>query len=82
MYKFGLNGDVIDYIVDDSPLKQDLYTPGKHVPVVSWAAGADVRPDYFVILAWNFADAIIASHRAYLEAGGHFIVPLPELKVV
>ncbi|MCD6074809.1 MAG: SAM-dependent methyltransferase [Rhodospirillales bacterium] len=82
MYKFGLDRDVIDYIIDDSPLKQDLYTPGKHVPVVSWSDGVAARPDYLVVLAWNFADAIIASHQPYREAGGHFIVPLPELKVV
>jgi hypothetical protein len=82
MYKFGLGDEVIDYIIDDSPLKQGLYTPGKHVPVVPWSASADARPDYLVILAWNFADAIIANHSSYLELGGHFIVPLPELKVV
>ncbi len=82
MYRFGLGGDVVDYIVDDSPLKQGLFTPGKHVPVVAWAKSAGVRPDYMVVLAWNFADAIIANHREYLDKGGHFIVPLPELRIV
>jgi len=82
MYRFGLNKETIDYIVDDSPLKQGLFTPGKHVPVVASSHMVEAWPDYMVILAWNFADAIIANHREYLNKGGHFIVPLPELRIV
>ena len=82
MYRFGLGRDVIDYIVDDSPLKQGLYTPGKHVPVVASSHIVEAWPDYMVILAWNFADVIIANNRQYLDKGGHFIVPLPELRIV
>ncbi len=82
MYRFGLDKTTIDYIVDDSPLKQGLFTPGKHVPVVASSHISEVWPDYMVILAWNFADAIIANHREYLDKGGHFIVPLPELRIV
>lgn len=82
MYKFGLDRTVIDYIVDDSPLKQNLFTPGRHIPVVPWARTADVWPDYLLILAWNFSDEIIASHRDYRDKGGHFIVPLPGVRVI
>jgi len=82
MYRFVLDATVIDYIVDDSPLKQGLFTPGKHVPVVARAHMAESWPDYVVILAWNFADAIIANNREYLDKGGHFIVPLPELRII
>jgi SAM-dependent methyltransferase len=82
MYRFSLDADVIDYIVDDSPLKQGLFTPGRHVPVVASSHIAEAWPDYMVILAWNFADAIIANQRGYLDKGGHFIVPLPQLRIV
>lgn len=82
MYKFDLDKTTIDYIVDDSPLKQGLFTPGKHVPVVASSHVAEQWPDHMVILAWNFAEAIIANHREYLNKGGHFIVPLPELRIV
>jgi hypothetical protein len=34
-----------------------------------------------VILAWNFAEPIMKKHKAYLDAGGHFIVPIPQVKV-
>lgn len=78
MYEFGLGPDEIDYIVDDSPWKQGLLTPGKHVPVVSSQHLVDDKPDYLLILAWNFADVIIAKNRAFSESGGKFIVPVPE----
>jgi SAM-dependent methyltransferase len=81
MYHFGLGADVIDFIVDDSPLKQGLYSPGLHIPVLPAQAMYDKRPDYVVVLAWNFADAIIQKHVSFSIDGGRFIVPFPNLKV-
>jgi hypothetical protein len=75
-------GDVLDFIVDDSPLKQNLFTPGHHIPVLASQAVYDRKPDYLLILAWNFARPIMNNHQAFLEQGGHFIVPLPEVEVV
>ncbi len=80
MYHFGIGPDLIDFIVDDSPLKQGLYSPGMHIPVVSSAAIYDRKPDDIVILAWNFARPIMDQHKQFTEAGGHFIVPLPQLE--
>ena len=82
MYHFGLSPDIIDFIVDDSPLKQGLYSPGLHVPVLPSGAIAEHRPDYLLILAWNFAQPIMANNSAFHEAGGRFIIPVPELEVV
>ncbi len=82
MHHFGLGPGIVDFIVDDSPLKQGLYTPGLHIPVVASDEIYARAPDYLLILAWNFADPIMAKHRAYIEAGGRFIVPLPEVEVI
>lgn len=79
MYHFGLGSDVIEFIVDDSPLKQGLLSPGLHVPVLPAKAIAERRPDYLVILAWNFADQIMRKHEDFRATGGHFIVPLPRV---
>lgn len=81
MYHFGLDRDAIEYIVDDSPLKVGLFTPGLHVPVLPVETIYQRRPDYLVMLAWNFAEPIMAKHAAYAGGGGHFIVPLPKLAV-
>lgn len=81
MHHFGIGPRVVDFIVDDSPLKQGLFTPGLHIPVVGPAAIAERRPDYLVILAWNFAAPIMEKHAAFAGAGGRFIVPLPRVSV-
>ena len=82
MYQFGLNKDVIDYIIDDSPLKQGLYSPGLHIPVLSSEHLKNQHPDYLLLLAWNFADSIVEKNKEFLESGGHFIVPLPEIQII
>lgn len=82
MHHFGLGPELVDFVVDDSPLKQGLYTPGFHLPVLPTSAIYERRPDYLLVLAWNFAPSIMANHRRFSEGGGHFIVPLPSLHVV
>ena len=82
MHQFGLGRGDLAYIVDDSPWKQGLFSPGLGVPVVP-ASHIEANPvDDLIILAWNFAEPIIENNRAFLDNGGRFIVPLPELQVV
>lgn len=81
MYHFGIGPEFIDFIVDDSPLKQGLFTPGMHIPVVPSESIYEKRPDCLIVLAWNFAQPIMGRHAAYRDGGGHFIVPLPTLEV-
>jgi SAM-dependent methyltransferase len=82
MHHFDLGPETIDFIVDDSPLKQGLYSPGHHIPVLPAAAIEERRPDYLLILAWNFAEPIIAGNTAFHDAGGRFIIPVPKLEIV
>ncbi len=82
MHHFGIGPEVIEFIVDDSPLKQGLYSPGLHVPVVPSSAIAERKPDFLVILAWNFADSIIAKNQAFSQRGGRFVVPVPQVRVI
>ena len=74
--------DYIDYIVDENPLKQGLYTPGMHIPVVAPKTLDSKRPDYILILAWNFADEILDKTKRYKDDGIKFIIPLPEPKII
>jgi len=82
MYQFGFDKDLISFIIDDSPLKQGLYSPGLHIPVVPSSWLYEKKPDVVVILAWNFAESIIKNHRRYLDEGGIFIIPIPEFKII
>lgn len=71
---FGIGSDVLDYIVDDSPLKHGYYTPGKNIPIRGSILG---KPDYILVLAWNFADSIIKNHPRH-----HWIIPSPKVRMV
>lgn len=75
---FGIDHKILDYIVDDSPYKQGLYTPGTHVPVVTPEKIYQDKPDYVLILAWNFAESIMKTHRKFKHLGSKFIVPVPK----
>lgn len=81
LYHFGITRDVIDFIADANPLKQGLFGAGLEIPIVAPSRLSSDRPDYVVILAWNFADDIVAANPDYLSAGGQFIVPLPDLVI-
>ncbi len=82
MYEFGIDSDQIDFIVDDSPLKQGLFTPGLHIPVLPTLEIYKRKPDYLLLLAWNFANPIMEKHNRFLIDGGHFILPLPTVQVI
>lgn len=82
IYHFGIDHKTIDFIVDDSPLKQGLYSPGKHIPILSPESIYQKKPNYLIILAWNFTESIMKKHAKYKNEIGHFIIPLPTLKVI
>jgi hypothetical protein len=79
MYVFDLDPTIIDFAVDDAPLKQGTFTPGKHIPVFSPDEIYKRQPDYLLVLAWNFSASIIEKHKDYK---GIWIMPLPEYKEV
>jgi len=77
MHHMDFGSDVLDFIVDDNPKKHGLFTPGQNVEILPVSALYERKPDIVVVLAWNFADSIIAAHPEF-----NFLVPLPELKMV
>ena len=83
MNYFELDESLIDYIIDDNPLKQGKFSPLLHIPVVSsdYLLG-DSQPDYLLILAWNFAESIIAKVKKSGDFSGKYIIPLPKAKIV
>ena len=82
MNHFGIDENILDFIVDENPLKQGLYTPVSNIPVLPSSEIYNKKPDYVLILAWNFAEPIMKNHAKYLEQGGQFIIPLPKVKTI
>jgi C-methyltransferase C-terminal domain/Putative zinc binding domain/Methyltransferase domain len=79
---FEIGNRILDYIVDDSAFKQGLFTPGTHIPVVAPERLKVERPDHLLILAWNFAEQIMNKLGDYQSAGGKFIIPVPEARII
>jgi hypothetical protein len=76
----GIKNDLIDFVVDANPHKQDKFLPASHIPVVAEEYLKEAKPDYVIILPWNLKDEI-ADQLSYIrEWGGKFIIPIPALQ--
>ncbi len=78
----GVGADLIEFVADRSPHKQGCLMPGVHIPIVAPDRILSERPDYVLVLAWNFFDEIARALSAYTQAGGRFVLPLPSPHVV
>jgi novobiocin biosynthesis protein NovU/D-mycarose 3-C-methyltransferase len=78
----GLGTKELDYIIDNTPFKQDKVAPGSWLPIRSPEVLLQEQPDFALLLAWNFAPEIIGRETEYQKRGGRFIVPIPEPKIM
>lgn len=78
----GLDDGTIDYVVDRNIHKQGNYMPGVRLRIDDPRKLTEDRPDYVIILPWNFREEIIRQQETFRKAGGKFIVPIPELTIV
>ena len=78
----GIGKSLLDFVVDRSTHKQGRLTPGMHLPILAPEQLLARQPQYTLLLTWNFADEILAQQRAYRDAGGKFIVPIPRVSIV
>ena len=72
----------IPFIAEVNEEKFGSFTPGTHIPIISEKEAKDLKPDYFLVLPWHFKHSILERERAYMEQGGKFIFPLPEIEIV
>jgi hypothetical protein len=78
----GIRTDFLEFTVDRNPYKQGLFLPGTHIPILPPEEIARRRPDYLLVLPWNFKEEIMAQMAGIREWGGQFIVPIPEARIV
>lgn len=77
-----LDSGLIEFVVDRNPHKQGKLVPGSRIPIREPEALVHARPDYCILFAWNVADEVIAQQASYRAAGGRFIIPIPEPRIV
>jgi SAM-dependent methyltransferase len=78
----GITANDLGFVADRSPHKQGKLTPGAHVPIVPAEELSQRAPDVTLLLAWNFEDEILAQQQTYRDAGGKFLIPIPEVRLV
>jgi C-methyltransferase C-terminal domain/Putative zinc binding domain/Methyltransferase domain len=78
----GITTKELDYIIDNTPFKQNKIAPGSWIPVRPPEMLLKDQPDYALLLAWNFAPEIIKRETEFQKRGGRFILPVPEPKIV
>ena len=78
----GLGTRQLDYIIDNTPFKQNKIAPGSWLPIRPPERLLQDQPDYALLLAWNFAPEILRRETEFQKRGGRFIVPIPEPKIV
>ena len=81
LYEYGLGG-FIDYLFDDEKRRQNLYSPGTGIKVLSPKLLIKIMPDYVIIFAWRYSEIIIKKNFNYINKGGKFIIPLPKIKII
>lgn len=77
----GIRPDLIPFVCDAAPAKQNMFLPGSHIPVHPPSALEQSRTDYIVILPWNIADEVRAQLSHLADKGTKFVTFVPELRI-
>lgn len=77
-----IGADILTYALENLPAKQNLFTPGMHIPTVDAAYAHSHEPDYYLMLAWNYEKPILEKEQPYLKKGGKFIIPVEGIRIV
>ncbi len=78
----GLDNTIIDCAADRNPEKDGARTIGTDIPIVSEEKSRAMKPDYYLVLPWHFRDEFLEREKAFLDAGGGLIFPLPTIEII
>ncbi len=77
----GVRVDLIPWIADRNPDKQNKYIPGGRIPIVSEDYLKRDKPDYVILIPWNLKTELTAQLSYVREWGGKFVVAQPNLEI-
>jgi SAM-dependent methyltransferase len=78
----GIDHTLVPYAADRNPDKHGSETIGTKIPIISEERSRELEPDYYLALPWHFLDEFLDREREFLDRGGQFIVPMPEVRCV
>lgn len=76
---FGISEHLVLLATEKNSRKWGLEIPGCRIPIY---AESGLKPDAFLVLAWNFLAEFMEKEKDWLAAGGEFIVPVPNVRVL
>jgi hypothetical protein len=78
----GIGPDLLPEIAEVNPDKFGAFTPGSEIPIVSEADARDGKPDVYMVLPWHFRTTFMTREKAFMDAGGKLLFPLPAIELV
>jgi hypothetical protein len=78
----GVKNDLIDFVVDANPHKQNKFLPASHIPVINESEIKKTRPEFVIILPWNLKSEITKQLSYIKDWDGKFVIPIPELEII
>ena len=78
---FGISNQLVSCIYDNTPIKQNKFSPGVHIPILSYDEFQKSDPDYVLLFAWNHAAEIMKKEKEYMAKDKHWITYIPEVKI-
>ena len=79
---FGITPDLVDCIYDTTPIKQNKFSPGVHIPVLPYDEFYESNPDFVLLFAWNHAEEIMKKEKEYMSNGRQWITYIPSVEII
>jgi len=79
---YNLDNKKIKFISDRNTKKENLYTPGSNIKIISEKDSRNLKPDYYLVLAWHFKKEILLREKMIRKMGTKFIFPLPNIEII
>jgi hypothetical protein len=77
-----IGNNILDFATEELPSKIGLFTPGMHIPVIDIKNARQNPPDYYLLLSWNYKDAVLKKEANYIKNKGKFIIPIEGVSIV
>ena len=77
-----IKSNLLPYVCDVNPYKEDRFTPGTKIKIISEKKAKTLKPDYFLVLPWHFKNHIINKEINFLKNGGKLIFPMPDVEII
>jgi len=78
---FKITPDLVECIYDTTPIKQNKFSPGAHIPVLPYEQFRESDPDYVLLFAWNHATEIMKKEKDFMDKNRHWITYIPNVKI-